>query len=231
MCGYLLKPCTASSDCSAEGHCKNIPINANNIVDMMSTLGLISKDEKDSKFRSAAVNIEKCTQDASTAGLSYGWRVMMGITKWVDGYFGNGIATSQASFGVCLPKGVGEDDSDIFEDISNGFETLSKRFNSGTPKKFASDKRVKACQAKGCNVNNVGDGICDTECNNDECYNDANDCKGDYTVTRLKIPSTVTKPFIMVITCFIVWLLLLQKIIKCFFFLTHILVFYCCCSF
>jgi hypothetical protein len=120
MCGYLLKPCTSNSDCGNEGHCKNIDIDANNIINIMGGMGLMSEGEM-SKFRSTAVNIDKCTQDASTASLSYGWRVMMGITKWADGYFGNGVADSRSSFGVCLPKGIGEGNNDIFKDIGDSF--------------------------------------------------------------------------------------------------------------
>jgi hypothetical protein len=129
MCGYLFKPCTGDSDCGSEGYCKNIPIEGQSIVEIMSGIGLISANEK-SKFQSAAVNIEKCTEDVSTASLSYGWRVMMGITKWVDGYFGNGIAQSKASFGICLPKGVGDGDKDIFEDIGEAFANWGDRFDS-----------------------------------------------------------------------------------------------------
>merc|ERR1719181_1865608 len=104
-----------------------------------------------SKFRSTAVNIDKCTQDASTASLSYGWRVMMGITKWADGYFGNGVADSRSSFGVCLPKGIGEGNNDIFKDIGDSFGEWVKRFRlteDQIKNKFTTDSRVTACQAK-----------------------------------------------------------------------------------
>ena len=185
MCGYLMKPCTDTSDCGGSGHCKMVDLDAQGIIDLAAEMGLMNKESDQEKFKSTAANIEQCIEDATTATMGYGWRIMMGLTKWMDGYFGNGIASSAPKFGICLPKGMGEDNNDVFEDLGNGFSTWAKRFDAPT-QQFDTHSKVVACKSKGCNIDNVGDSICDPDCNNEACAYDGNDCKGSskFTATR-----------------------------------------------
>ena len=170
MCGYLFKPCTASADCGSAGYCKIVEMQADGFVDLAAQVGLINRETEISKFKSTAADIEQCAQDASTMSLSYGWRVVNGLTKWADGFFGNGIASTAPKFGVCLPK-IFDNENGLFEDLGKRAETWIKRF-SADEENLDSNSKVVACKAKGCDVDRVGDMICDDQCNNAECHHD-----------------------------------------------------------
>ena len=171
MCGYLFKPCTASADCGSAGFCKDVDLDVKNMLTLLSNIGLINGETEISKFESAAADIEQCAQDATTMSLSYGWRVVNGLTKWADGYFGNGEASSAAKFGVCLPKILEIENESILDTLGNKGQKWIQRFD-GSLKKFEANSKVTACTAKGCDVDRVGDMICDAQCNNVECYHD-----------------------------------------------------------
>lgn len=180
-CAHLGKSCSASTDCGSDSGCLIIPVEPSMIDDaltqILSGMGMQSASETALKAASA---LSECMMDVADASLSLPWKMVnRGLNIWNSFFNAESKASTGMKLGVCVPKDLEGDISQVGEKFSAKVEAWTKNNLGETTFDRRAITSVKACKAKGCGVGLVANGICDTACNNAECDFDGGDCIAD----------------------------------------------------
>jgi hypothetical protein len=163
---FMLRPCTANTDCSDPSvHAAGVPDLACEEV----TNYVWSFLEKDIGFYRRTDLARASDPITNLNGEAYSVYL---ARKRLHELWGLPAASSSASdqrLGFCIPGGVTRD---VYT------ASAWKNMTSPVAAKATSNLQYKKCAAHDCYITNIGDNKCDVHCNNADCAYDGGDCGG-----------------------------------------------------